>query len=172
MRVNTSTRPASPTATGEEIFIASVILIVTAIAFSSIGLFFSSLMRRTSQATAVSTVVTLLLVFGLPVFMLIIQGLLSTMLYASSQTGMPTVEAEMTRNFILWLLISISPLSAGVATLATLLDNQSAFTMTFSVTGGGSVTYPSPWITYTVIYLLLSLILIWLSVRAVKRVDK
>lgn len=156
----------------EEITIASIFLIVTAIAFSSLGLFFSSHLRRTSQATAVSTVVTLVLTFGLPVFMLIIQGLLSTMLYASSQTGMPTVEAEMTRNFILWLLISISPLSAGVATLAALLDNQSAFTMTIPVTGGVSVTYPSPWITYTVIYLVLSVFLIWLSVRAVKRVDK
>jgi ABC-type transport system involved in multi-copper enzyme maturation permease subunit len=156
----------------EEITIASVFLIVTAIAFSSIGLFFSALMRRTTQATAVSTVVTLILTFGLPVFMLIIQGLLSTMLYASSQTGMPTVEAEMTRNFILWLLVSISPLSAGVATLATLLDNQSPFTMTIPLTGGVSVTYPSPWITYTFIYLLLSLILIGLSIRAVKRVDK
>jgi ABC-2 type transport system permease protein len=156
----------------EEIVIASIFLVVTAIAFSTIGLFCSSLMRRTSQATAVSTVVTLILAFGLPVFMLIMQGLLSTMMYASNQTGVPTVEAEMTRNFILWLLISISPLSAGVATLATLLDNQSAFTMTIPLTGGVSVTYPSPWITYTVVYLLMSLLLIWLSVRVVKRVDK
>jgi ABC-type transport system involved in multi-copper enzyme maturation permease subunit len=156
----------------EEIAIASVFLIVTAIAFSTIGLFFSSLMRRTSQATAVSTVVTLLLVFGLPVFMLIIQGLLSTMVYVGSQSSTPSVEAELTRNFILWLLISLSPLSAGVATLVTLLDNQSALTMTLTLYNGTSVSYPSPWIAYTVIYLLLSLILIWLSVRAVKRADK
>jgi len=156
----------------EEITIASIFLIVTAIAFSTIGLFFSSLMRRTSQATAVSTVVTLLLVFGLPVFMLIIQGLLSTMVYASSQTGLPSVEAEMTRNFVLWLLVSISPLSAGVATLATLLDSQTALTMTWTLSNGTSITYPSSWITYTVVYLLLSLILIGLSIRFVKRVDK
>ena len=67
--------------TFEEIFIASVVLIVTAIAFSTIGLFFSSLMRRTSQATAVSTVVTLVLTFGVPIFMFIVQGILSTMVY-------------------------------------------------------------------------------------------
>ena len=158
--------------TFEEIFIASVFLIVTAIAFSSIGLFFSAHMRRTSQATALATVVTLILTFGLPVFMLIIQGLLATMVYVSTQTGTPSVEAEMTRNFIMWLLISISPLSAGTATLATLLDSKSAFTMTMSLSNGTSVTYLSPWIAYTIAYLLLSLFLIWLSVRAVKRVDK
>jgi ABC-2 type transport system permease protein len=156
----------------EEIVIASIFLIVTAIAFSSIGLFFSSLMRRTSQATAVATVVTLILVFGLPVFMLILQGLLSTLVYASSRTGNPAIEAELMRNFILWLLISISPLSAGVATLATLLDSRNALTMTMTLSNGTSITYPSPWIAYSVIYLLLSLVLIWLSVRAVKRVDK
>jgi ABC-2 type transport system permease protein len=156
----------------EEITIASVFLIVTAVAFSTIGLFFSSLLRRTSQATAVSTVFTLLLLFGLPVFMLILQGLLSTMVYVAAQPGLPSVEAEMTRNTILWLFTSLSPLSAGIATLATLLDSQSALTMTMTLSNGTSVTYPSPWITYTVIYLLLSLCLIWLSVRAVKRVDK
>jgi ABC-type transport system involved in multi-copper enzyme maturation permease subunit len=156
----------------EEITIASVFLVVTAIAFSCIGLFFSSLMRRTSQATAVATVVTLMLAFGLPVFMLIVQGLLMTMVYVSTQTGNPAIEAEMTRNFILWLLISVSPLSAGVATLEILLDSKSAFTMTMTLSNGTTLTYPSPWIAYTVIYLLLSVFLIWLSVRAVKRVDK
>lgn len=156
----------------EEIAIASVFLVVTAIAFSSIGLFFSALMRRTSQATAVSTVITLILTFGLPLFMLIIQGLLSTMMYATSRTGTPAVETEMTRNFLLWLLISISPLSAGIATLATLMDNQSALTMTITLSNGTSTIYPAPWIAYAVIYLVLSLILFGLSVRAVKRVDK
>ncbi len=157
----------------EEILIAIVFLIVTAIAFSTIGLFFSSLMRRTSQATALATVTTLILTLGLPVFMLIVQGLLTTMVYASNQTGNPAIEAEMTRNSIIWLLISISPLSAGATTLATLVDNtSSAFTMTMTLSNGTSTTYPSPWIAYTIVYLLLSLFLIWLSIRAVKRVDK
>ncbi len=156
----------------EEIVIASIFLIVTAIAFSSIGLFFSSLMRRTSQATAVATVVTLLLTFGLPVFMLIVQGMLTTMVFIGTQTGNPSLESEMMRNFVLWLLISISPLSAGVATLATLLDSKSALTMTMTLSNGTSVTYPAPWITYAILYLLLSLVLIWLSIRAVKRVDR
>ena len=44
--------------------------------------------------------------------------------------------------------------------------------MTMTLSNGTSVTYPSPWITYTFVYLLLSLVLIWLSVRAVKRVDR
>jgi ABC-2 type transport system permease protein len=158
--------------TPEEIAIASVVLIVTAIAFSTIGLFFSSLMRRTAQATAVATVVTLILTFGLPVFMLITQGLLTTMVFVNTQTGNPSIEAEMTRNFIIWLLISVSPLSAGAATLETLLSSKTAMTMTMTLSNGTSTTYPAPWITYAVVYLTLSVFLIWLSVRAVKRVDK
>ncbi len=156
----------------EEIFIASIMLIVTAIGFSSIGLFFSSIMRRTSQATAVSTIVTLVLVIGIPIFMFIIQGLLSSMVYLGGRGTTTNVDAEITRNFILWLLISISPLSAGVATLATLLDNKTALTMTLSLSNGRSITYPSPWIAYTFFYLLLSLVLIWLSIRAVRRAEK
>jgi ABC-2 type transport system permease protein len=158
--------------TFEEILIASVILIVTAIAFSSIGLFFSSLMRRTSQATAMSMVVTLALVFGVPVVMLILQGILSTMVYASIQSGHPVAEAEITRNVILWLMISISPLSAGIATLTALLDNHSVFTMTFPLNTGGPLILPSPWISYSIFYLLFSAVLILLSIRVVKRVEK
>ncbi len=158
--------------TFEEIFIAGVVLIVTAIAFSSIGLFFSSLMRRTSQATAVSTVVTLALVIGVPIVMFIIQGLLSTMVYMNSQNGTPSVDAEITRNVMLWLMISISPSSAGVATLTNLVDSHSALTMTFSLTTGGPLVMPSPWISYSIFYLLFSIGLILLSIRVVKRVDK
>jgi ABC-2 type transport system permease protein len=158
----------------EEITIASIFLVVTAITFSCIGLFFSSLMRRTSQATALSTVVTLLLVFGLPVFTLIAQSLLSTIVYSSNRGGVPAAiaEAEMTRNSITWLLLSISPLTAGASTLAALLGSQSALTMTMTLSNGTVITYPAPWVAYSVIYLLLSLLLIGLSVRAVKRVDK
>jgi ABC-2 type transport system permease protein len=156
----------------EEIFIAGVVLIVTTIAFSSIGLFFSSLLRRTSQATAVGTVVTLALVVGLPIFMLIIQGLLSTMVYLSTPSGTPSIDAEITRNVLLWLMISISPLSAGVATLTNLMDSQSALTMTLPLSTGGPLIMPATWISYSVIYLLFSVVLILLSIRAVKRVDK
>jgi ABC-type transport system involved in multi-copper enzyme maturation permease subunit len=158
--------------TPEEIVIASVFLIVTAVAFSCIGLFCSSLTRRTSQATAVSTVVTLLLVFGLPVFLLIIQSLLSAMVYSSGRLGTSTVEAELLRNFIAWLLVSLSPLSAGLTTLASVFSNLSAATMTMTLSNGTIVTYPAPWVGYAVFYLLLSLLLIALSIRIVKRVDK
>ena len=76
------------------------------------------------------------------------------------------------RNFMLWLLISISPLSAGVTTIVNLLASQSSFTMTMPLSNGTSLTYPSPWISYAVFYLLLSTDLDRLSVRAVKRVEK
>ncbi len=158
--------------TFEEILIASVILIVTAILFSSIGLFFSSLMRRTSQATAVSTVVTLARVIGVPVLMFILQGLLSTMVYMSSLNGTPDIQAETTRYVLLWLMISISPLSAGVATLANLLDNKSALTMTMTLSNGTPLVLPAAWIIYSIFCVILSIILILLSIRAVKRVEK
>jgi hypothetical protein len=39
--------------------------------------------------------------------MLIVQGMLTTMVFISTQTGNPSLESEMMRNFVLWLLISI-----------------------------------------------------------------
>lgn len=158
--------------TFEEILIASVVLVVTAAAFSSLGLFFSSVMRRTSQATALATVVTVVLVIGIPIFMFIVQGFLSTLVYLGSRGAAANADAETLRNIMLWLLISLSPLSAGIATLVALLDSQSVFTMTLSAGSGPPLILPSPWISYSVFYLLLGVMLIWLSIRAVKRVDK
>ena len=160
--------------TFEEIFIAAVVLIVTAIGFSSIGLFFSSIARRTAQATAASTITTVVLVAGIPILMLILQGLLSTMVYMNSRggSGVPSADAEITRAIILWLLISLSPLSAGVMTLSTLADSKSALTMSMPLSSGQPLVLLSPWISYSLIYLLLSILLIALSIRAVKRADK
>ena len=152
--------------------IAGVVLVVTAAAFSSLGLFFSSVMRRTSQATALATVVTVVLVVGIPIFMFIVQGFLSTMVYLGSRSAASAVDAETLRNVVLWLLVSLSPLSAGVVTLAALVDSQSVFTMTWSASSGPPLILPAPWISYSVFYLLLSVVLVSLSIRAVKRVDK
>ncbi len=159
--------------TFEEIFIAGVILIATAIGFSSIGLFFSSISRRTAQATAVSTITTVVLVIGLPILMLVLQSFMYSVVYLSrSGSSAPNLDAEIARNVILWLFMSISPLSAGVATLATLLDNKSALTMTMTLSNGSPQVLVSPWIVYSVFYLLLSLLLISLSIRFVRRVEK
>jgi ABC-2 type transport system permease protein len=158
--------------TFQEIFVAGVVLIATALLFSSIGLFFSSLLRRTSQATAVATVFTLALVIGVPVFMFIIQSLLSAMVYLNQRGSTPTLNSEIFRNGILWIMISISPLSAGVATLASMADNKGVLTMNLPLSTGGPLILPSPWISYSIFCVLLSALLIVLSIRAVKRVEK
>ena len=159
--------------TFEEIFVASAILIVTALGFSSIGIFFSSVMRRTSQATAISTVTTVVLVIGLPIFSLILQGLLSAMVYLSTRSVPGSVNnTETIYAIVSWLLISLSPLTAGIATVSSMLSQTSLLTMTMTLSGSRPLVLPAPWITYIFIYLLLSLLFIRLSVRAVRRVDK
>jgi ABC-type transport system involved in multi-copper enzyme maturation permease subunit len=159
--------------TFEEIFIASVVLVTTALGFSAIGIFYSSVMRRTAQATAVSTITTVILVIGIPILALVLQGLMSAMVYMNTRNGSPTnLDAEITRNIVSWMLVSISPLTAGLATLTSLSTNQSPFTMSMMLSNGTPLVLPAPWIAYAFFYILLSLLLIQLSVRAVRRVDK
>ena len=74
--------------------------------------------------------------------------------------------------FLAWLIISITPLAALLSTEIILISQQSVLWAKISLNSQVSVTLISPWISYTVIYILLSLFLLWLSIQFVNRNEK
>jgi len=58
-------------ATWQEIILSTLLLVVTAAAFSALGMLFSSLIRHTLIATALSYAITIFLVFGIPIIAMI-----------------------------------------------------------------------------------------------------
>jgi ABC-type transport system involved in multi-copper enzyme maturation permease subunit len=148
-----------------ELVVSSLMLVVTALFFCTLGIFFSSFMKRTLTAT-VSSYVTILISFLALVFIVFMIAYVE----ASSSSNKPIREYILT--MVLWILVSTNPFMAAIMTEVVLIDQQSLFITHNTIFGNGPSYLLSPWIIYVVVYLALTWLMIFLSVRRVKRPDR
>lgn len=152
----------------EEILIAMAVLITTALAFGSAGIFFSSLMRRTLGASVLSYAFALLANLALPILLLALIPFTGAFFINSPPD--PLIEAALIYGF--GILVALNPIAAAIATEIILVEEQSAFYFTTTLSNGLSLPLVSPWIVYVLAYLLLSLALVFLSVRVIRRTER
>lgn len=153
-----------------EIVISSILLIVTAIFFSTLGIFFSSFLKRTLAATVSSYGSILLSVFAI-IFFIFSMSFITSLLY-SGNPNISRINEDML-TVIIWLVISTNPLLAPIVTEIILIEDQSIFISTSnSLFGSSSIPLLSPWIIYVFTYTLLTLIMIVLSIWFVKRPER
>ncbi|HEU0291770.1 MAG TPA: ABC transporter permease subunit [Anaerolineales bacterium] len=151
-----------------EMVASSLMLVVTAVFFCTLGIFFSSFMKRTLSATVASYAVILLTFLILVVIFFLVAYVES---FSYNTFGSQTMEYVLT--MILWFLISTNPLMAAVISEVILVDQQSLFYTTNSLFGSsGPSILISPWLIYVVFYLFLTLVLMLLSIYYVKRPDR
>jgi len=150
----------------EELLIATVVLFVTALSFGTVGIFFSSAMRRTLGASVLTYAFALMATLGLPLLAITLIPVVDLFLFNSPA---PTVQAILI--YLLGLLISVNPIATAIVTEVVLIEEQSAFYFTTSLANGATIPLVSPWIVYVLLYTSLSVALILWSVRLVKRVE-
>jgi len=168
----------------DEILLSFVILLVTAIALGTIGLFFSAIMKRTLTASIATYGFALVVTIGLPLVMIILIGVLGPFIVSifsirGPSTGAPvapTLPAQM--QAALWyglgLLVSTNPLATAFFTQSLLIDKQAAGLFNVTVSSPGTtITIPlvSPWIVFSVLYLVISFVLLIVTVRRVNRIE-
>ena len=154
----------------EEVLLASLLLVVTAITFCAVGIFFSSLLARTLFSTVLSYAFVALQVFGLPMILLVGLGIFNAgAMRLAGQTD-PAREALLIYGG--WLLAALNPLATAGLTEAFLTEQGSIWTYSLALSSGARITLVSPWIVYVWLYLLVSAELLWASIRRVKRTEK
>lgn len=154
----------------EEVLISTLMLIITAMTFCAVSLFFSSLLARTLVSTVLSYAFAILWVFGLPFILLLFSSMFGAFLSSANTFNSTTQQVIL---FVgAWLLVSLNPLGAAIASEAILLENGDLFIFTLPLPNGPPLTLISPWIIYVAAALLTSLALLWLSVKFVRRVEK
>lgn len=154
----------------EEIGISALLLLVTALSFCSIGIFFSSLFRRTLVATALAYGCAILLVFGLPLALIL--GLLLFGRFSpifSPDADYTTLAVLLTLG---WILVSINPLATAVLSEVLFIQEQALFVYSLPITNQQTFTIISPWISYSIFWVLISLLLLWVSILRVRRAEK
>lgn len=145
--------------TGTEFMISVVGLLVTAMLHAAIGMFWSSVMRSTLGATVISLGLVILNLAGIP-FLAFVFGL----------TFLNGPEPEWIKTY--WFIyltgavLCLNPFVALGLTAFSLSSNDGPLLMTIDSTKGMLVL--SPWIGYTLLALLLSALLIWLTVRMLR----
>jgi ABC-2 type transport system permease protein len=148
-----------------EMIVSGLMLVVTALFFCTLGIFFSSFMKRTLSAT-ISSYATVLASF----LILILLFFLIAYLESYSYGNFPNRERILT--LIVWFLISINPFMAAVISEVILVDQQSLFITSNSMFGGGTSHLISPWITYVIFYFGLTVLMILVSIYRVRRPDR
>ena len=148
-----------------EMVVSTLMLVVTAVFFCTLGLFFSSFAKRTLIAT-VSSYATILLSFIVLILLLFFVGVFeSSNIFQSSIT-------DAMLNILLWFLFSTNPFFAAAMSESILIDNQSLFFTTSGIFGSSSIPLLSPWIIYITFYIFVTILLIALSIYFVNRPDR
>jgi ABC-2 type transport system permease protein len=148
-----------------EMVVSTLMLVVTAVFFCTLGLFFSSFSQRTLIATVLSysSILISFIVFIICLFFIGVFG----------SYGNPSTLVENIMTFAMWFLFSTNPFYAAAVSEVVLIDQQSLFFTTNNFLGSSSsFPLPSPWIIYVIFYAILTIILIGLSIYFVSRPNR
>lgn len=149
-----------------ELVLSFVILTVTAIALGTVGIFFSAIMERTLSASVRAYTATLVATFGAPLVLSIALNILSSALRSKPAF------LEAIFLYLNDFLTSLNPIATALTTQQLLINRQviGFWTDTLSSTGA-TIPRVSPWITFTIIYLVTSTILVVLSVQRMRKIE-
>jgi ABC-2 type transport system permease protein len=152
-----------------EIVVSTLMLVVTAVFFCTLGMFYSSFAQRTLIATVFSYA-TILVSF---IFFILLLFSISIIDSTYSNSGFASTLSENITTVAVWFLFSTNPLFAATMSEVILVDEQSLYVTTSNVFfGSTSLPLPSPWIIYVVFYVILTIALISLSIYFVNRPDR
>jgi hypothetical protein len=131
-----------------EMGVSLVTVLVTAMLYATVGIFWSTIMRTTLAAVTRAQAVVIFFLLAVPFFFLIV--------------GIANVDFFGERFFvyIVGTMLSSHPFIALGMTLGFLSNGENPFFQDIE-----GIVFPSPWIVYTGLSLVLTLLLLFISVR-------
>lgn len=152
-----------------ELFLSFVILAVTAITMSTVGIFFSTIVDKTITASVRAYGLAMGMIIGVPLI-----GGAFIAFFANAATGIgtgftgsPVVEAGLI--YFGAFLTSLNPFTAATISQQLILaDKGAGFIDVTLSTSGQTIPVMAPWISFVVIYLLVALALLAIAVRRIR----
>lgn len=150
-----------------EVAIAFIILMVMAIAFGTVGLYFSTTVERTVTASirayALAGIMTAGIWFGLSIIARFL-----TELFSGTNA---TITAQ---GFVIYLQAiadGFNPIMAALRSQELLVNQQGVFFYEVILRDSSVLPVIAPWLIFTTIYMLLSSVMVVLAVRRMRRVE-
>lgn len=151
-----------------EIVLSQLLVLLSAVTFALIGLFFSITMRTTLAASVITFGTALFLTFGTPLIAGIAAAVLGQFFFGVSSAPWP-IEGLL---IYLGLILASTNLPATLIISDIFLVEQDTLFYFTDLIGGHSLLLISPWVLYVIFYTLVAIILYWASVRKVRKVAK
>ena len=154
--------------TEAELILSFVILMVTAVALGTVGIYFSAAMPRTLVASIRAYAVILGVMFVAPVLLSAVLDILNNLFFIRAGSALSPITETIVR-YIDLLLTSINPIAAGLSAQDLLVNQRVLGLWSYTLQSNGS-TIPliSPWISFTIVYLAVSAVLIVLTIRSTR----
>lgn len=140
-----------------ELVIGIVGLVITAVCYAAVGLFWSAAMRTTLAATVMAQGSIILLLLSIP-FLFVISSLL---------VGAWSDMSSALYILAMGLLLSMHPFTALGISAAIIANGEDALMVSIPSLQG-DLLLPSPWLVYLIISLLLTILMLLLTVRMVR----
>lgn len=151
-----------------ELLLSFIILMVTAVALGTVGIYFSAAMPRTLVASIRAYSVILGVMFIAPVVLAGVLNFLNNAIFMRVGGSVaPVLETIVT--YLNLLLTSVNPVAAGLASQELLVNQRVlGFYAHTLASDGSTIPLVSPWVSFTIIYLAISAVLIVLTIRSTK----
>jgi ABC-2 type transport system permease protein len=150
-----------------ELVLSVLLVMVSAVTYALLGLYFSSMLRSTLASSVVTFATSLFLTLGIPAIVIVFLPFAST--FMAPGPYRPWLELIAAYG---GLALSSLNLPAAIVVSDVFLLQQDALFVWQDTIGGRTVWLFSPWWVYTIVYSLLGLILFRATVRRVQRVPK
>ncbi len=150
-----------------EIILSFVILTATALFFSAFGIYFSARAKRTLSASVLTYSLASFITFGIP----IILGAVMLVFGVSLDGSGSSTQTEIIILYVVGAVLSTNPAATALLTQYILINQRSTGLFSYTLASGDTVTLISPWIPFTGLYLLLTVLFFVLAVRRVRRVE-
>ena len=152
-----------------EVIISTLVLLLTALLFCSLGLFVSSFARSSTIANMINYAIIIPLLLGIP-FLIFMIGVLSSGVFFDRLFSDPPLVLAVPLTYGILFFLSINPLSMAVTSEIFIQETGSYF---FSVEQFFDHQMPiiAPWIVYVIFCLVVSYIFIRAAIRRVEAIS-
>ena len=148
-----------------ELVLSFVILMVTAIALGTVGIYFSAAMPRTLVASVRAYSVILGIMFVAPVVFSAVLNVFNDILFSRAGAAISPVVETIVR-YIDLLLTSVNPIASGLSAQELLVNQRVLGFWSYTLRSDGStIPMVSPWISFAIIYLAVSAVLVVLTIQ-------
>lgn len=149
-----------------ELILSFVILTATALLFGAIGLYFSARSERTLSANVLTYATTMFVLFGIPIVWSAV-----TLVVGFSFDRVESSNVQLALLYASGLVLSTNPAITAGLTQYFLINRRTVGLFSYTLANGDTVTLVSPWIPFTIIYVILSMVFFVLTVRRVGKID-